>query len=177
MTSNDTLVEELRFLETNKSFLGREFLTWLWYLSESNKHKVALEHLGEFTFYVDDKLVLSSSDGAVRENSLKGGTPGYAQEAKLALVGGKLVHEAKFILQDVERQWMWTMRSDSLLFKAVALPPTQDPDPAGRMLERMKYMQLLVEFVESLYKRFLARRLSPTFGDELRAMGEWMQPA
>ena len=47
-------------LGRSKSFLGREFLTWLWYLAETMQERLRLEVSGrtlEIDLWVDDRLV------------------------------------------------------------------------------------------------------------------------
>ncbi|NBO37069.1 hypothetical protein EBU99_00630 [bacterium] len=167
-------LESLRYLQTNQAFLGREFLTWLWYHTESGRHEINLGELGIYKLYVDDRLVLSSSSGSAHEQALKGGTPAYAAEALVALQSGKLVHEAKFILQDNERQWMWSMRADDLALRSVRLPTVQAPDASTHMQARIANTQLLVDVVETLFKMYLDIRMSSNFTEELRKIQDWM---
>lgn len=168
-------LESLRYLQTNQSFLGREFLTWLWYYTEAGQHEVNLGELGIYKLFVDDRLVLTSSSGSAHEQSLKGGTPAYAAEALVALQQGKLVQEAKFILQDKEQQWMWTMRAEDLALRGVRLPSVQAPDASTHMQSRISNTQLLLDVVESLFKMYLDLRLSNQFSDELRRIQNWME--
>jgi len=167
-------LESLRYLQTNQAFLGREFLTWLWYHTESGRHEVNLGELGIYKLYVDDRLVLSSSSGSAHEQALRGGTPAYAAEALVALQLGKLVQEAKFILQDNERQWMWSMRADDLSLRSVRLPTVQAPDASTHMQARIANTQLLVDVVETLFKRYLGVRMSAKFTEELQRIQDWM---
>ncbi|MFZ9521019.1 MAG: hypothetical protein ACO3A4_11140 [Silvanigrellaceae bacterium] len=167
-------IESLRYLQTNQAFLGREFLTWLWYYTESGSHEVDLGELGIYKLYVDDRLVLISTSGSAHEQSLKGGTPAYAAEALVALQSGKLVQEAKFILQDKERQWMWNMRADDLALRGVRLPTVQAPDAASHMQARIANTQLLSDVVETLFGMYLELRMSAGFANELRKIGDWM---
>lgn len=167
-------LESLRYLQTNQAFLGREFLTWLWYYTESGKHEINLGSLGIYKLYLDDKLVLTSTAGSAHEQALKGGTPAYAAEALVALQSGKMVHEAKFILQDKEQQWMWTMRADDLALRGVRLPSVQAPDASAHMQARIANTQLLVDVVETLFKMYLELRMSDAFAQELRRIKDWM---
>lgn len=167
-------LESLRYLQTNQAFLGREFLTWLWYYTESGRHEIDLKELGIYKLYVDDRLVLSSTAGSAHEQALKGGTPAYAAEALVALQAGKLVQEAKFILQDKERQWMWTMRADDLALRSVRLPTVQAPDASTHMQARIANTQLLVDVVETLFKMYLDLRMSDKFAKEAEKIRDWM---
>jgi hypothetical protein len=171
----ETLHDGLRFLQTNKTYLGREFLTWLWFLSDSQKHEVDIPGHGRFKLTLDDKLVLSSSGGSVHENSLKGPTPAYAAEARTALLSGKLVHEAKFILQNEDKQWMWTMKAEDLAPRSVKLPPVAEADAESHMGRRIEHMQLLTEVIDHLFKDYMSRRLTKQFADEMVRMSEWLE--
>lgn len=171
----EQFADGVRFLQRNRSFLGREFLTWLWFTSESQKHNVDIPGHGKFKLYLDDKLVLSATSGSVFESSLKGGTPGYADEAHLALRNGKMVHEANFILQDGKRQWTWAMKSDDLAFRGVRLPPVVDPEPGVFIGQRMLFMNTLVDVIDTLFKKYMSIRLSTKFDAERLAMTEWLE--
>lgn len=174
MIEQELFHDGLRFLQTNRAFLGREFLTWIWFLCETQSHKINVPGYGDMKLYLDDKLVLSSSGGSVHENSLRGGTPAYADEAKAALLAGKLVQEAKFILQDVERQWMWSMRAEDLSLRGVRLPSLQAPDAATHIAQRVTLMQTLVDVIDHLFKTYMDLRLSKRFDVEIARMGDWM---
>lgn len=168
------LEEGLRFLQTNRAFVGREFLTWLWFVSETQDHRVRIPGLGDFRFFVDDRLTLSSPGGSVHEHVLRGGTPAYASEARVSLLSGKLVHEAKFILQDGERQWSWSMRADDLGLRGVKLPPVNEPDAASHMTARLKMMHLLVDVLDTLFREYMEIRTSPRFDAEIARIGAWL---
>lgn len=174
MATNEFLIDGLRFLQRNRGFLGREFLTWLWYTSETSKHKIKVDGFGEFKLFLDDKLVLSSSSGSVHENSLKGGTPGYAVEARTALQTGKMVQEAKFILQDGKRQWTWGMKADDLSVRSLRLPTIEESEPAAFILQRMRLVQTLLDVLDTLFKKYMSVRLTPAFAGEIENMTEWL---
>lgn len=174
MSDNELFNDGLRFLQKNKSFLGREFLTWLWFTSESQKHKIDVPGLGNFKFYLDDKLVLSATSGSVHENALKGGTPGYADEAHAALRTGKLVQEAKFILHDGKRQWTWGMKADDLSLRGVRLPPVPEPEPGAYVIQRISLMQTLIDVLDHLYKKYVSIRMTAQFKQEMEKMSFWL---
>lgn len=171
---NDNLHDEIRFLQTNRAFLGREFLTWLWFKSETQNHKLTIGNYGTFHLYIDDKIVLSSTSGSVRENSLKGGTPAYAFEAGSALGTGKLVHEAKFILQDAERQWSFSILGEDLSLRNVRLPSISEADSQAHITQRISSSTLLTNIIDELFKNFMDLRISDHFHNELTNIREWI---
>jgi hypothetical protein len=168
------LHEGLRFLQSNRTFLGREFLTWLWYVTETNNHEVDVPGHGKFQLYVDDKLVLTATSGAAHENILKGGTPAYAAEAKQALLSGKLVAEAKFILQADDKQWMWSMKAEDLSLRGLRIPSVTEPDAASHMSRRLAHIQTLSDVIDHLFKAYMGIRITPQFEDEVKRMSSWM---
>jgi hypothetical protein len=172
--NRETLHEGLSFLQTNRTFLGREFLTWLWFVTETNNHEVNIPGHGKFQLYVDDKLVLTATSGAAHENTLKGGTPAFAAEAKSALMSGKLVHEAKFILQADDKQWMWSMKAEDLALRGLRVPSVTEPDAASHMAKRLQHMQVLSDAIDHLFKTYSDLRMSEEFGNEAARMSKWI---
>jgi hypothetical protein len=171
---SESTLQNLQFLRTQKVFLGREFLTWLWFYTETHKHQIRLAGLGEFKLYLDDKITLSSASGCARENSLKGGTPAYAAEARTALLFGKLVSEAKFVLQDENRQWLFSIKAEDLSLRQVRLPSVKDVESDSYLTARLQLLNLLVEVVDSLYKEFVTLKKSENFNDVLENIRQWI---
>ena len=167
--------ENILFLQKSRSFLGREFLTWLWFVTESQGHQIRLPLLGEFRMFVDDKLVLVSHGGSALENTFKGGSPAFASEAKISLQTGKLVQEARFVVQQEDRFWSFGMRADDLSFRALKLPALQEPDPSAHLSERIRLSQTLVNVVQALFNQFMALRTQIEFSDEVTKMSHWLE--
>lgn len=167
-------IDNIRFLEQNRGFLGREFLTWLWFKSEQQKHRISLPNYGDFELFIDDKIILSSASGSVRENSLRGGTPAYAQEAGSALLSGKMVQSAKFILQNTNAQWVFTICADDFSLRSVRVPHVTKESTAEHFVERITHFQFLNDILDELYKDFVKMRLTPAFELELQNLKIWM---
>ncbi len=173
--SRETLNEDLNFLKINRSFLGREFLTWLWFKSETQNHKIKVTQLGEFQFFIDDRIVLCSASGSVRENSLKGGSPGYAQEASAALIAGKMLQEAKFVLQNQQSHWSFCLCADDLSLKNIRLPAVGQGDSQEHILGRLELAGTLNEIIEQLYKEYMDLRMSSDFTKEAALIQQWLE--
>jgi hypothetical protein len=171
---SEHITQQLQFLKTQKVFLGREFLTWLWFYTETRQHSVSIPKLGDFKLYVDDKIILTSPSGCAKENSLKGGTPAYAAEAKSALLGGKLVSEARFILQDTERQWQFSVRSEDLSLRQVRLPSIKSQETENYLSARIELLNELLEIFDHLYEKFVSLKNSNHFNLEVQKITEWI---
>jgi hypothetical protein len=179
----DLFEENVRFLESSRAFLGREFLTWLWFHTETHNHLIKIDLSSEnksgataqYRLFLDDKIVLSAAGGSFQENALKGGSPAYAAEALVSLNSGKLVQEARFVMQNNDRQWSWTIRSEDLSLRNVKLPSLQETDPAAHLIERVRLTQELVDVVESLFRQFYALRSEKSFEQEQAKLVEWLE--
>ena len=159
---NDDTLKQIKFLEKNKSFLGREFLTWLWFQIKSSHHTFDFKGLGEFKLYMDDKLILGSKRGNIHQYNLSGGTPAYAKETEGAILSGKLIQEAKFILEQGEREWFFTLMGDTLDLKNIKLPLMKSQEPGHYLADRISMTNFLTDVVRALFEDFLNFRLSET---------------
>jgi hypothetical protein len=171
---SESIHDELKFLQTNRNFLGREFLTWLWFKSETQNHKIQTKHYGEFQLFIDNKIVLSSASGSVRENSLKGGSPAYAQEASAALSSGKMLQEAKFVLQNHELHWGFSISADDLALKSIRLPVVAQENTMEHFTQRIAYTRMLNDIIEELYKEYMNLRLTNLFEKEAENIQQWL---
>lgn len=173
--TQESIFEELKFLQTNRNFLGREFLTWLWFKSETQNHKIKTKNLGEFQLFIDNKIILSSASGSVRENSLKGNSPAYAREASAALSSGKLLSEAKFILQNQELHWSFSISADDLSLRTIRLPNVAKETSKEHFTQRIAYGRMLNDIIDELYKEYMDLRLTNKFKEEANLIREWLE--
>jgi hypothetical protein len=172
--TQEAIYDGLKFLQTNRNFLGREFLTWLWFKSETQNHKIKTKNLGEFQLFIDNKIVLSSASGSVRENSLKGNSPAYAQEASAALSSGKMLQEAKFILQNQELNWSFSISAEDLSLRGVRLPNISKDTSKEHFAQRVVYTKMLHDILDELYKEYMDLRLTDGFKKETGYLQEWL---
>lgn len=172
--TQESIYDELKFLQTNRNFLGREFLTWLWFKSESQNHKIKIKNLGEFQLFIDNKIILSSASGSVRENSLKGNSPAYAKEASTALSSGKMLSEAKFILQNHELHWSFSISADDLALRSIKIPNVTKDTSKEHFTQRIAYTKMLNDILDALYKEYMDLRLTLGFKEEALLIQQWL---
>ena len=95
----NTYLDRLLTVCKSKTFLGREFLTWLWFQAEANETPFEITApSGEktsFDLWIDDRVILESSGSKAHVHTLKGGDPSQSLEAAAALKSGKTVSEVK----------------------------------------------------------------------------------
>jgi hypothetical protein len=170
-------LERIKFLQNNRTFLGREFLTWLWYWLESRNNVVDVPGERSCYLYINDKIVLSSASGPVREHSMKGGTPAMAMEAKQAVLGGKLVTEANFLMKQDKAQWTWSMKSDDLVLRNVRLPAVAAEEAERYLGARLAHIETLKDLNNHLFQQFCALRFSKGFRTVHNQITTWAADA
>ena len=159
------------------SFLGAEFLTWLWYLSEEREGAFALDdEFGAFELWFEDKLVVGSPSIDAQENHFKGGHPTTSLEARTALKLGKLAREAKLRVVRGNQEWLFAFKAESLACSGIKIPAVLTKEADEKFYERMELIEQLDQMMKGLFGQFLAIRLSPKWDSEaLPALQTWIR--
>ncbi len=165
----------------NYTFLGNEFLTWIWYLIE-NDEKV-IQRCGEDTLdlTVGNKMVLVNRWANGMESiTIKGDAVGL-EEGLLALSKGALVTDINLILKSGSLQWQFSIKGESLNFSGIKLPETaaaeQQEDMEGLILDKLYLYEKPFHFIDALYRNFIVLRLSKGWNDTKSDMKKWIQTA
>jgi len=176
----ETLVD----IASAKGFLGREFLTWLWYAAESQTETLSFDVDGlvvETRIWVDDRMVLESSNLGV--HTIKGGRPGQSAEAAVALQSGKVVSELRFGL-DIAGWGAFTATVDHRDLNPRSLKlPIDDPDQVlslgadeSTLERRLKLTQVFFTVFDELFRHYLELRLNDTWEEkEHEALKTWIR--
>lgn len=162
-------VDHLTTISKAKGFLGREFLTWLWYTAETSRESLTVKADGKvtsFDLWVDDRVVLESGGGVSQQNVMKGGDPSQSREAAAALVTGKTVRELKVGLnvKDVG-EFTAILHADELSPRSLKLPTIEGATggPSGDdmpITTRLRQMDIFLHLLDGLFQQFLDARTS-----------------
>lgn len=158
-----------------KTFLGREFLTWLLFTSESGDPVV--QHDGEGVVVLfSGRVVLKGIHGEVHELSARGAMAPYSEQVKHALDRGLLVHGARVRLTRGERTWECALDAEFLDVRSAKLPALLTEEEDDRVTERIELIEQLSAMIDSLLEAFIAIRVSKTWGKKVvPAMKTWMK--
>ncbi len=160
-------------LMNEKVFLGQEFLTWLWYVSEE-MGSVQLADGRLVDVLLGERLVLGPVQGQEGTRVTVKGRETSLAEARQALRRGKLVESLRLgLMIDGEEYWL-TLEASELGLKALKLPPTAPGGGApegleGLVLERISLVDAALRGLEGLLMVFLTQRLADEKGGELWA--------
>jgi len=153
---------------------GREFLMWLWFMSEARGGNVTLSEGGSFAVLVEGPLLFDQEEQG--ETSIRKGEPMLSAETRAALLSGKKLRRAKLTLaRGGEECWTCTLDADAFIFRSLKLPKTEAIDAAGRFQERMEMLDTFRQAFLGLYGTFVQLRNDPAHCKTLEAeMKAWM---
>lgn len=161
-------------------FLGYEFLTWLWFLTESRDGgRVTLNENALASIALGERVVLSRQDDG-KERVICTTQAGALDEARTALRQGKMVEEAQWVLSSGDNEYTVSLDRDLWTVKGLKtpkqLPQSDEEDPDGRFLERMFFIDDVLTILDAAYREFLTLRLTSSWSsDVLPALKQWIQ--
>jgi len=176
----ETAAPSAREGDRNFAFLGKEFLSWLWFKSEERGGTILLPGMGDIGLIFVRKMVLSSGEGEYAETVTRQGMHADLREGKAALREGKMIREARIRVDLGSEQWEFTLKAETFRYQTLRLPVTVDfadeeESREGRLLERIQLVETLLGTMEKLFDHFLSLRLSPRWEtEELKGHKKWL---
>lgn len=137
--------------------LGCEFLTWLWWATETQGGTLPRPGYGSITAAVEGPLTLADAEAAgAKQVRLDEGTPTASAEAKAALLAGKTLKRARLALAaDADHVFGFTLDGEDFSFRATKLPPAETAAADDRLAERYGALLLLWALFGELFRQFL----------------------
>jgi len=169
---------DLQHIQNEKRFLGQEFLTWLWWISEE-EGQIDLIDGTSLEIMLADRMSLRPVAGADGARVSLRGKEARLAEARHALRAGKLVDRLRLGLTiDGEDYWL-TLDATELAIGALRTP-AMAPAEGGRegrdalTLERIALIETAVRALDGLYRQYLAGRMATaTGGEDWERMRAW----
>jgi len=176
----DVSIPELPWIAQSvdlKDYLGNEWLTWLWWLTETEEGVIG--ETGLFVALVQ-ALDMDCAWGVRGKQSLRGeivgGGPTRLPEAGEALASGKWPRKAGLLLSDGEAQWELTLQADKRVVSSVKLPEIEEAATPRELVERRLELTLkLAEALDRAYTTFLTQRASGGWPGKREAMRKWVR--
>ncbi|MCK9229533.1 MAG: hypothetical protein M0Q23_00635 [Syntrophales bacterium] len=147
------------------AFLGREFLTWLWFKSEERNGAIALPNSGDVHILFLRRIVLESGRGEYSETVVCSGLHADLSEGREALRTGKKVKEARIRMGIGNDEWEFTFKADGFHFQSMKMPSgfesvDDEVEQESNILDRVGSMDLVVTTMERLFLSFVELRRS-----------------
>lgn len=169
------LLEKVRKTE----FLGREFLLWLWFRSETERGIFDLRDEGQAEVWFDGKIILQSESDRGVDTITCAGEAAYMREARLALSMEKDITRAALKLMVGEDAFSFVL--DALWmnfnsFKAPRVALDKDADPDGLFYEKIFLIEKAVSAMDDIFAVFINLRTTSQWSDTERpALIKWIR--
>ncbi len=158
-----------------RAYLGREFLTWMLWRSESGDALVDFEGSGLVVLYTG-RVILRGINGDVTEMSARGAMAPYSEQVRHSLDRGLLVHQARLRFTHGEKVYEATLDAEFLDIRAAKLPDLLSEEEDDKLMERLYLTEQLSDMVDALVQAFLAVRASRNWSKKVvPAMKSWMR--
>ncbi len=168
-----------------KNFLGREFLTWLWFKSDQSGGRIEVPGKRVVEAFFLDRMTLDLSDADTPQSvTLKGGHS-ELREGLAALKEGKKIEEARISIRAAENEFTMVLKGTWFSFGSFKTPPIlpsmeadADEGPEGSFLEKAQLVEEGMDIVDELFEYFLRLRISDRWeAEELPALRRWVASA
>jgi hypothetical protein len=165
----------------NYTFLGNEFLTWIWFLVENDEKTIQQCGDDPIDLSVGNRMVLVNRWANGMESiTIKGDAVGL-EEGLLALSKGAHVTDINLVYKSGSLQWQFSIKGESLNFTGIKLPETaaaeQQEDMEGLILDKLYLYEKPFQFIDALYRKFVQLRLSDEWQTTKSAMMKWIHTA
>ncbi|MFO0744768.1 MAG: hypothetical protein U1F43_03720 [Myxococcota bacterium] len=155
-------------------YLGREFLTWLWYRSSTQEGVFQLTE-GPIELWFDATLTLEAQGEVKEQNVIKAENPTETPEAHAAILTGKVVSSARLRVVNGQKQWVFGMKGETLGLSSVKIPALLSREDDDQLYERFMLIEEIEDTVNALYQQFIELRMDDDqWRPEIQAIRSWV---
>ena len=158
-----------------KSFLGKEFLTWLWFRSERGPNfELKNGRMAEVELMAP--IVLSAQYGDARSSALRGDSPATSPEARTALLEGKKLERARIKIACEGVEWIAGLDGEKLSIAGLNMPRAGQLPVEEQLRMRVEFLLDYEAILAELFAGFLELRLDPkAWKGELKRVQAWVE--
>lgn len=164
-----------------KAFLGREFLTWLWFRSDRSGGRIDLpgDKVIEVSFL--DRMTLDLAEADTPQTVSLKGEQSELREGLAALREGKKIEEARISVRSGDNDFTMNIKATWFSFGSFKTPPvfksdaSEEEDDEGAFLEKVSLIEEGMAAIDTLFEYFLRLRVSDQWElSELPALRRWI---
>lgn len=147
-------------------FLGHEFLTWLWFVIETDPSLLQALDSESVSLEVGARIVLENRSVDSLERITIKGDAASLEEGMLALKKGALVTELSLIYVSNDKKWRFSIKGESLNISNLQVPLSID-GPKNQDFESLLYNKTFLwdkifRICDGLFSHFIKLRVSST---------------
>jgi hypothetical protein len=151
-------------------FLGNEFLTWLWFMIETDQNQLRQYDPDLVSLNIGSRLVLENTRNNNKETVTIKGDDANLEEGLVALKKGAVVTEMHLSYKAVGQHWLFSLKGESLNISNLKLPetgPVETPDDIeGVVLEKIYLLEKVIGLVNHLFSHFVKLRVSDAWRNQ-----------
>lgn len=151
-------------------FLGNEFLTWLWFMIETDQKRLRRYDPDLVSLNIGSRLVLENTHNNAKETVTIKGEDANLEEGLLALKKGAVVTEIHLSYKTATQHWQFGLKGESLNISNLKLPetgPVETPeDLEGVVIEKAYLVEKVIGLINTLFSHFVKLRLSSTWRNQ-----------
>ncbi|MCF8110488.1 MAG: hypothetical protein K9J85_03260 [Desulfobacteraceae bacterium] len=145
-------------------FLGHEFLTWLWYMIDTNPEALKKADPEMESLTIGNRIVLENRRHNRDETITIRGDGAGLEEGVIALTKGAKVTEMHLVFRAGGLEWRFNTKGESLSASSLKTPQTAkmetSEDLEGAVLEKIYLTERVVNLLHNLYAQFIKERVS-----------------
>jgi hypothetical protein len=145
-------------------FLGNEFLTWLWFIIETDQNRLHQYDPDLLSLNIGNRMVLENTRNNAKETVTIKGQDADLEEGLLALKKGSVVTEIHLSYKAGDQHWQFNLKGESLNISNLKLPetgPVETPeDFEGAVIEKTYLIEKVIGLVNNLFSHFIKLRVS-----------------
>ena len=145
-------------------FLGNEFLTWLWFMIETDQNRLRRYDPDLVSLNIGSRLVLENTLNNARETITIKGEDANLEEGLLSLKKGAAVTEIHLSYKSGAQHWQFSLKGESLNISNLKLPETgpveTTEDLEGTVIEKTYLAETVIGLVNNLFSHFIKLRVS-----------------
>jgi hypothetical protein len=170
---------DLHKASTLSPYIGQDFLTWLWFKTETGGGLFRLSSEDQVGVHMEQRISVQGGEGETKDTATSSGPQSELTEARLGLRTGKKVTQARLRIEEDENAWQLQLKAEDFSVSSLKTPKVdmrleEGEDPDARFLEKMFLIDKALQVVDELFARFVRLRFSADWQTELTAIRNWV---
>jgi len=163
------------FPGNDRSFLGREFLAWLWYVVQTSEGLVTTRLNQQIGLAICDSMKLNCCADVTGTTTVTCDGPATAPESRAALSLGKLPTRLGLLVARGANEWSLQLDGKKAFVSRLILQRDEDDDPEAFIEGRFNQIVQVGQVVDELFDTFLHIRLNAGWKKELSRLRQWAE--
>lgn len=171
---------DLALVERENTIIGQDFLTWLWFKTESESPLFTNKDNHTFSVNMEQRVSVQGGEGEGKETASVSSPRGELTEAKTGLRTGKKVNKAQLRFELDQDEWLLQLKADDFSLSGFKTPKinTKDEegdDPDAKFLEKLYLMEKCLHMLDTVFTVFLRMRVSKEWDAEADRIKDWIE--